>query len=91
MSYLARLLAGYRQGLAHDLLEPAEAIQAALTEEGDPGRRGVLLGLLAQSLIQQDQYTPKIDELEPAQRFATEDSPECTDRPVRLRRGRRAA
>jgi hypothetical protein len=61
VSYLTQLLAGYRQGLARDLTEPAEAIRAALAAEDNPARRGTLLGLLAQSLIQQDRQPLKID------------------------------
>ena len=75
MSYLARLLSGYRQGLACDLIESAEAIRAALADEGDPARRGTLLGLLAQSLVQQDRQLPKIDQPESTQLLVTEPSP----------------
>jgi hypothetical protein len=74
VSYLAQLLSGYRQGLAGDLTESAEAIRAALTGEDDPARRGTLLGLLAQSLVRQDCQLPKIDEPESTQLFVTEPS-----------------
>ena len=75
MSYLAQLLAGYRQGLAVDPTESAEAIRAALADEDDPARRGTLLGLLAQSLVRQDCQLPKIDESKSTQLFVAEPSP----------------
>jgi hypothetical protein len=50
VSYLDELLAGYQQGLVDDLLQSVQALRASLAEASDPRRRGVLLGLLAQSL-----------------------------------------
>jgi hypothetical protein len=60
--YLAQLLAGYRTGLDHDPPESGEAVRAALTEEDDAYRRGILLGLLANSLVQPDRSSSKIGE-----------------------------
>jgi hypothetical protein len=75
VSYLAKLLSGYHQGLACDLTETGEVIRAALAAEEDPTRRGTLLGLLAQSLVQQDRQILTIDEPESAIPFVTEASP----------------
>jgi hypothetical protein len=75
VSYLTELLAGYRQGIARDLTESAEALQAALEGENDPVKRGTILGLLAQSLVQQDRQFLTIDEPKSARPFVTEESP----------------
>src|SRR5215472_6451843 len=73
--YLDKLLAGYRQGLARDLPGSADAIRAALAGEDDPARRGALLGMLAQALVQQDQLCPTIDKPALSRQFVTEKSP----------------
>lgn len=75
MSYLTELLAGYRQGIACDLTESTEALQTALEDENDPVKRGTILGLLAQSLVQQDRQFLTIDEPKSARLFVTEESP----------------
>ena len=63
MPYLAQLLAGYRQGLDHDPPESDEVVRTALTEESDAYRRGLLLGLLANSFVQSERPSPKIGEM----------------------------
>src|SRR5262245_38062394 len=70
--YLAQLLAGYRTGLDHDPPESSEAVRAALTEEDDAYRRGILLGLLANSLVQSDRSSSKIGETTKLQRTVIE-------------------
>ena len=72
MPYLAQLLAGYRSGLDRDPPESDEAIRAALTEENDAYRRGILLALLATSLVQSDRSSSKIGETTKPQRAVTE-------------------
>lgn len=75
MSYLAQLLHGYCQGLAGHPTESVTTIRVALAGEDDPVRRGVLLGLLAQSLVQQDCQGPTIDEMGSAPQSVIEVSP----------------
>ena len=75
MSYLTELLSGYRQGIARDLTESTEALQAALEGENDPFKRGTILGLLAQSLVQQDRQLFTIDEPKSVRLLVTEESP----------------
>jgi hypothetical protein len=70
--YLAQLLAGYRSGLGHHLPESGETVRAALAEEDDAFRRGVLLALLANSLVQPDPPSSKIGETTELQRAVTE-------------------
>jgi hypothetical protein len=70
--YLAQLLAGYRNGLDHDPPESGKAIRAALTEENDAYRRGLLLGLLANSLTQPDRSSSKIGETTEPRHAVTE-------------------
>jgi hypothetical protein len=60
--YLAQLLAGYRHGLDHDPPESDEAVRAALAGETDAYRRGLLLGLLANFLVQSERSSSKIGE-----------------------------
>ncbi|MGH3407936.1 MAG: hypothetical protein ACRDRJ_36350 [Streptosporangiaceae bacterium] len=72
MPYLAQLLAGYRNGLDHDPPEADEAVRAALTEENDAYRRGVLLALLANSFVQSDRSNSKIGETAEPQRAVIE-------------------
>jgi hypothetical protein len=79
--YLAQLLAGYRTGLDHDPPESGEAVRAALTEEDDAFRRGILLGLLANSLVRSDHPSSKIGEAARPQCQVTE----ATQRPLELR------
>jgi hypothetical protein len=74
VSYLTELLAGYRQGIARDLTESTEALQAALKGEDNPARRGIILGLLAQSLVQQDRQLLTIDKPKSARPLVTEES-----------------
>jgi hypothetical protein len=62
MSYLAQMLAGYRQGLTGEPLQPVEDLEAALAEAKDPKRRGALLGGLARTLTLRDRHTTNIDE-----------------------------
>jgi hypothetical protein len=52
MTYLEKLLAGYRQGLAGKPLRPIQALRAALAETDDAWQRGKLLGLIAQRLAE---------------------------------------
>jgi hypothetical protein len=75
VSYLTELLAGYRQGLARDLTESTEALQAALDGANDPARRGNVLGLLAQSLVRQDRQLLTIDEPKSVRLLVTKESP----------------
>jgi hypothetical protein len=75
VSYLTELLAGYRQGLARDLTESTEALQAALEGENDPARRGNVLGLLAQSLVRQDRQLLTIGEPKSMHLLVTKESP----------------
>jgi hypothetical protein len=75
VSYLTELLAGYRQGLARDLTESTEALQAALEDENDPASRGNVLGLLAQSLVRQDRQLLTIDEPKSMRLPVTKESP----------------
>jgi len=70
--YLAQLLAGYRSGLDHDPPESGEAVRAALVQEADAYRRGLLLGLLANSLTQPDRSSSKIGETIERRRAVTE-------------------
>lgn len=72
MPYLAQLLAGYRCGLSHDPPESGEAIRDALAGENDAYRRGLLLGLLANSLVQSERFSSKIGEIAAPQRAVTE-------------------
>lgn len=72
MPYLAQLLAGYRNGLDRDPPESGEAVRVALTEENDAFRRGVLLALLANSLVQSDRSITKIGETAEPQRAVIE-------------------
>jgi hypothetical protein len=65
---MTQLLAGYRSGLDRDPPESGEAVRAALAEEDDAYRRGVLLGLLANSLVQPDRSSSKIGEMTKPQR-----------------------
>lgn len=44
MSYLAQMLAGYRQGLSDEPLQPVEHLETALAEASDPTQRSALLG-----------------------------------------------
>jgi hypothetical protein len=70
--YLAQLLAGYRNGLDHDPPESDKAVRAQLAEENDAYRRGLLLGLLANSLTQPDRSSSKIGEMTEPQHAVTE-------------------
>jgi len=70
--YLAQLLAGYRNGLDHSPPESGKAVRAALAEENDAYRRGLLLGLLANSLTQPDRSSSKIGETTEPQHAVTE-------------------
>jgi hypothetical protein len=72
MPYLAQLLAGYRRGLDHDPPESGEAVRAALAGENDAYRRGLLLGLLANSLVQSERSSSKIGETTKPQRAVIE-------------------
>lgn len=72
MPYLAQLLAGYQSGLDHHPPESDEAVRAALAEEDDAFRRGLLLALLANSLVQPDRPTSKIGETTELKRAVTE-------------------
>ena len=54
MSYLDELLAGYRQGLEDEPQQPVSALAETLALAHDPGRRGRLLGLLAQVIARAD-------------------------------------
>jgi hypothetical protein len=72
MPYLAQLLAGYGRGLDHDPPESGEAILVALAEENDAYRRGLLLGLLANWLVQSERSSSKISEIAEPQRAVTE-------------------
>ena len=72
MPYLAQLLAGYRNGLDHDPPESGKAICAELAEENDAYRRGLLLGLLANSLTQPDRSSSKIGETTEPRHAVTE-------------------
>ena len=72
MPYLAQLLAGYRNGLDHDPPESGKAVRAELAEENDAYRRGLLLGLLANSLTQPDRSSSKIGETTEPQHAVTE-------------------
>jgi hypothetical protein len=88
--YLAQLLAGYRSGLDYDPPESGEAVRAALVEEGDAYRRGLLLGLLANSLTQPDRSSSKIGEAIEPRRTVTEaiQKPRMPSYPRRLLRER---
>jgi hypothetical protein len=70
--YLAQLLAGYRSGIDHHPPESGETVRAALAEEDDAFRRGVLLALLANSLVQPDRSPSKIGETTELKRAMTE-------------------
>ena len=72
MPYLAQLLAGYRRGLVHDPPESCRAVRAALVKENDAYRRGVLLGLLANSLTQPGRSSSTIGEASKPRRAVTE-------------------
>lgn len=72
MPYLAQLLAGYRNGLDHGPPESGKAVRAELAEENDAYRRGLLLGLLANSLTQPDRFSSKIGETTEPQPAVTE-------------------
>jgi hypothetical protein len=89
--YLAQLLAGYRTGLDHEPPESGEAVRAALTEEDDAYRRGILLGLLANSLVQPDRSSSKIGETTKLQRAVIEAIQEslapCRQPSLQSRRG----
>jgi hypothetical protein len=70
--YLAQLLAGYRNGLNHDPPESDKAVRAELAGENDAYQRGLLLGLLANSLTKPDRSSSKIGETTESQRAVTE-------------------
>jgi hypothetical protein len=50
MSYVERLLAGYRSGLAHPQVPTVCELHARLCEVTDPTQRGEALGMLARAL-----------------------------------------
>jgi hypothetical protein len=52
VTYLDELLAGYQQGLAENPSQPIQALRTALAEADDAQQRGVLLGLIAQTLAE---------------------------------------
>ena len=55
MSYVERLIAGYRSGLAcSGALPPPGVLRRQLAEAVDPLERGALLGLLARAVVLRD-------------------------------------
>lgn len=51
MTYLDELLTGYKEGLAGNPAGSIQALRATLAETSDARQRGVLLGLIALTLV----------------------------------------
>jgi hypothetical protein len=75
VSYLAQTRSGCRLYLASDLTQSAGAVLAAFADESDPTRRDTLLGLLAQSLVQQYCQLLKVGDSKAIQLIVAERSP----------------
>lgn len=75
MSYLAKLLDGYRQGLTCPEPEPVDVLRRHLAGGDDPIQRGTLLGLMARALAERDRGCMKVADM------IVEAAPDGTGRP----------